>query len=261
MLDPLDQWDNAAKYPYMFDNYPLNQPTTNVMVQFAQSTLHVTKLGVIGDSTTFADALETDLKKSATQSGLQIAKTVAYTSQSTDVTTQVRQLKAAGANGIALLSEAGMGHVYDALRTVGWKPPIITTAASYFDGFTSLKNLAATTFSNCAIAIHKGQQPDAATTAVLTTVTKKTGVNPSVGQLVLTNDDLLILKSAIEKANSVDPAKIKAQIESVSGQGFTSPAFSYTFSADHHGGWPQSEIHMCDMSPLGPFDLPYFAGS
>jgi branched-chain amino acid transport system substrate-binding protein len=39
MLDPLDQWADGSKYPYFFDNYPLNQPTTDKMATFAVKTL------------------------------------------------------------------------------------------------------------------------------------------------------------------------------------------------------------------------------
>ncbi len=259
MLDPLDQWDNGKAYPYFFDNYPLNQPTTNVMVSFARDTLHVTKLGVIGDGSTFADTLTSDLKTSASKGGAQITSTVSYQPAAADVSTQVRQVQSSGAGAVVLLAAAGMGHVYDAMRTIGWTPPIITTAASFFSGYSSLGNLGATSYSNCAIALPKGEQPDAGTTAVLEPTTAKTGVNPSVGQLVLTNDDLLIFKTAIEQTHSLDPAKIKSAIEGFKNRSFTSPAFRYTFSATHHGGWPESEIHICNMAPLGPFDLPYIA--
>lgn len=260
MIDPLDQWDNGAKWPYLFDNYPLNQATTDVMASFAVSTLNASKLGVIDDGSTFADVLISDLRNSVARNGVvQIARTVSYQPTAADVTTQLRQLQSSGANAIVLLATAGMANVYNGLRTIRWTPPIITTAASFFNGFSSLGNLGPTTYSNCAVALQKGQEPDPSITAVLQATSAKTGVNPSVGQLVLTNDDLLILKAAIQQTNSVSPEKIKSAIEGFSDNWFTSPSITYSFSAGHHGGWPESQIYMCNMTPLGPFDLPYIA--
>ena len=260
MLDPLDQWDNGAKWPYFFDNYPLNQPTTDKMADFAAKTLKQTKLGVLTDGSSFGDTLLTDLKKSAGPAGETITDTETYQPTAADVTTQVRKLQQSGAGTMVLFAAAGMGHVYDAMRTVGWKPPIITTAASFFDGYTSLGDLGKTSYSNCAVALEPGAQPDAGMTKVLNTVTAKTGVNPSVGQVVLTNDDFLILKSAIEQNKSLDPDKIKSTIESYSNKSFTTPTIAYTWTAEHHGGWPNSQMRMCNMTPLGKYDLPFIAG-
>jgi branched-chain amino acid transport system substrate-binding protein len=259
MLDPLDQWDDGTKYPYFFDNYPLNQATTDKMAQFASTTLKSTKVGVLTDGSTFGDTLLSDLKKSVGSAGVHITDTETYQPTSPDVTTQVRKLQSSGAQALVLFAAAGMGHVYDALRTIGWKPPIVTTAASFFDGYTSLGDLGATSYSNCAVALKPGEQPDAGMTAVLKTVTAKTGVNPSVGQVVLTADDIQILKTAIEQTNSLNPDKIKNAIEGYKDKSFTTPTIRYTWSAAHHGGWPNSQMRMCKMTPLGPYDLPYIA--
>ncbi|HZR14961.1 MAG TPA: ABC transporter substrate-binding protein [Acidimicrobiia bacterium] len=260
MLDPLDQWDDGAKYPYFFDNYPLNQGTTDKMAQFAATTLKATKVGVLTDGSTFGDTLLSDLKKSVGKEGVHITDTETYQPTSPDVTTQVRKLQSSGADALVLFAAAGMGHVYDAMRTVGWKPPIITTAASFFDGYTSLGDLGPTAYSNCAVALQQGEQPDTGMADVLKVVTAKTGVNPSVGQVVLTADDFKILKSAIEQTNSLDPDKIKHAIEGYKDKSFTTPTIRYTWSATHHGGWPNSQMRMCKMTPLGPYDLPYIAG-
>jgi branched-chain amino acid transport system substrate-binding protein len=260
MLDPLDQWADGSKYPYFFDNYPLNQPTTDKMATFAVKTLKAPKLGVLTDGSTFGDTLLTDLKKSVGPAGAEITSSQSYQPTAADVTTQVRKLQSSGAQAMVLLAAAGMGHVYDAMRTIGWKPPIITTAAAFFDGFTSLGDLGRTAYSNCAVALQPGAKPDAGMTKVLDTITAKTGVNPSVAQVVLTGDDFQILKTAIEQTHTLDPDKIKAAIEGFTNKSFTTPSISYTWTSSNHGGWPVAEMRMCNMEPLGQFDLPFIAG-
>ena len=260
MLDPLDQWADGTKYPYFFDNYPLNQPTTNKMASFAVKTLKTTKLGVLTDGSTFGDTLLADLKNSVGPAGAEIVSSQSYQPTAADVTTQVRKLQSSGAQALVLLAAAGMGHVYDAMRTIGWKPPIITTAASFFDGFTSLKDLGKTAYSNCAVALQPGTKPDAGMTKILDAITAKTGVNPSVGQVVLAADDFAILKAAIEQTNTLDPDKIKAAIEGFTNKSFSTPSISYTWTSTNHGGWPVSQMRMCNMEPLGQFDLPFIAG-
>jgi hypothetical protein len=97
-------------------------------------------------------------------------------------------------------------------------------------------------------------------TKILTTITAKTGVNPSVAQVVLTADDFQILKAAIEQTNTLDPDKIKTAIEGFTNKSFTSPSITYSWSATNHGGWPVAQMRMCNMEPLGQFDLPFIAG-
>jgi ABC-type branched-subunit amino acid transport system substrate-binding protein len=259
MLDPLDQWSDGTKYPYFFDNYPLNQPTTDKMADFAAKSLKAKKVGVLTDGSTFGDTLESDLKNSVDKAGVTISASEAYQPTAADVTTQVRKLQSSGAQALMLFAAAGMGHVYDAMRTINWKVPIVTTAASFFDGYTSLGDLGKTAYSNCAVALQPGTKPDTGMASVLKTVTAETGVNPSVGQVVLTADDFAVLKAAIEQTKSLDPDKIKTAIEGYTNKSFTTPSISYTWTADNHGGWPVSQMRMCKMEPLGQYDLPYIA--
>jgi branched-chain amino acid transport system substrate-binding protein len=259
MLDPLDQWADGAKYPYFFDNYPLNQPTTDKMADFAAKTLKATKVGVLTDGSTFGDTLQSDLKNSIGKAGVTITASETYQPTAADVTTQVRKLQSSGAQALMLFAAAGMGHVYDAMRTINWKVPIITTAAAFFDGYTSLGSLGKTAYSNCAVALQPGAKPDPGMAKVLQTVTAKTGVNPSVGQLVLSNDDFAVLKAAIEQTKSLDPDKIAAAIEGFTNRSFTTPSITYTWTKTNHGGWPVSQMRMCKMEPLGQYDLPFIA--
>lgn len=260
MLAPSDRWANGAKWPYFFDVYPLNGPTMTKLVAFAKAK-GVTKLGVVSDGSTFASTLASVLVPDAKAAGLPIVKAVTISPTAVDVNTQMTQLKSAGVNGIALLAEAGLGTVYDSLRSIGWTPPIVTTAAAYVVGYSALGPLATTTFSNCGVALRHGQALNSSLTSVMKAVTAKTGVQPNDTSAIYDNDGLLILKYAIQKAKSLSGPAIAQAIESIHDQSFTSPLFAYSFSASNHGGWPAAQVHVCDMAPLGPYGIPYIASA
>jgi len=258
MLAPSDRWANGAEWPYFFDTYPLNGPTMTKLVAFAKAR-GVTKLGVVSDGSTFASTLDSVLVPDAKSAGLDIVKTVTISPTAVDVNTQMSELKAAGADGIALLAEGGLGTVYQSLRSIGWSPLIVTTAAAYVVGYSALGSLASTTFSNCGVALAKGQSLSPSLTSVMQAVTAKTGVQPNDTSAIYDNDGLLILKYAIEKADSLSGPAIAKAIEGIHDMSFTSPLFSYSFSASDHAGWPASQVHVCYMAPLGPYGIPYIA--
>jgi ABC-type branched-subunit amino acid transport system substrate-binding protein len=258
MLAPSDRWDNGKAWPYFFDNYPLNKPTMAYMARFAKR-IGITKIGIIDDSSTFASTLEKDFYPAAAAAGLPITKRVSYSPTAVDVTTQVRELEASGANGVALLAEGGLGHVYDAMREVGWTPPIVTTAAAGIVGYSSLGSLAAHAYDNCSVALEPGQQPDPGLAQIMHVVEAKIGVNPFAATSLITNDDFLILKRAIEQTHTLEGTAIAHAIEQFRNVSFTSPNYRYTFTPTHHDGWPNSEIHMCSLAHFGPGDLPIIA--
>ncbi len=255
MLEPEDQWSNGTKYPYFFDNYPLNAPTMKYMVSFAKNNLHIKKLGILTDGDSFAQSILPDLLSSARQQHLPTA-VVTFSPTAVDDTPEVQSVKSKGADGVALIAETGLGSIYSAMHTIGWSPPIVTTAVAYFIGYSSLGSLAKTTFSNCAVALKPGQQPDAGSVSLLKAVTAQTGPTPNDTSMVIYNDDFLIFKAAITKYHSTDPTAIAKAIEGMKNVSFTSPDYHYTFTATNHNGWPYSNIHMCKMSPLGPYDYP-----
>lgn len=255
MLEPEDKWSNGKKYPYFFDNYPLNSPTMKYMVGFAKHNLHIKKLGILTDGDTFAQSLLPDMLHQAREQHLPV-KVVTFSPTAVDDTTQVREVKASGADGVALLASQGLGQIYDAMHSVGWSPPIVTTAVAYFVGYSSLGSLAHTTYSNCAVALKKGQQPDAGSVALLKAVTAKTGPTPNDTSMIIYNDDFLIFKAAIKKYHSTDPHAIAKAIANMKNVHFTSPEYHYTFSSTNHDGWPYNNIHMCVLKPTGPYDFP-----
>ncbi len=255
MVDPSDQWADGTKYPYFFDNYPLDKPTMSYMVSFAKAK-GITELGVIGDGSSDYQQLDADLVPAAKAQGLPIVSSVTYSPTAASVVTQVLELKDAGANGIALLADAGLGTVYDALRHVGWSPTIVTTSAAAIVGYPSLGNLASHAYDTCPVALNSGQQPPAYLAGIMQTVESDIGETPSADSAPLSNDDFLILDEAITRAHSLSGSAIRNEIQAMTGVSFTSPPlYRYTFTATDHDGWTAADMHMCVLTGFGPYDL------
>jgi hypothetical protein len=259
-FEPSDRWDNGAAWPYNFTDYSSFKPQAETLVAFAKRK-GVTRLGLLGDTTPFAESFGADVAAAAAADGVTVTKSVSYGLTAVDVTTQLEQLKASGAQGIVLTGETGFGHVYDDLRGIGWAPPIFTTYAAYFVGYSSLGNLAATTWSTCQTDIMAGEGLPPHLDTIVPYVIHATGLQfIGIASVLLNeNDSLLILKYGIEHAHTLSGPAVAKAIESIHGIGFTVPSYKYYFSAAHHAGWPASESHMCIMKPLGPYQTPLTA--
>ncbi|MBO9522347.1 MAG: ABC transporter substrate-binding protein [Nocardioidaceae bacterium] len=257
-LDSNTAYADPSKYPYMFTTYPSDEQTMKNLVSAAQSR-GSKKLGIISDGLPYGDNIAKFLGTAAEEADLAVTKKVTYAASAVDVTSQLRQLKSDGADALAVLSTAGLDHVYDGLRTIGWTPQIFTTAVAYFVGYDSLGNLSGSAFANCNVPLAQGASPDAGTEAVLKAVSDKTGVTPSTPTAIIFNDDLGLVKAAIETSKSVDPDKMRAALEGMTDFSYTSPTYTYGFSASDHAGFPDEEVGLCRLKPLGPYDYPYSA--
>lgn len=256
---PENELDNPRTYPYYFSDYPLNSDSAKEIVKYAK-TLGITKLAIARDTTGFGDSYEPVIRKQAAADGITITDTQSFDIGAVDVTTQMRKLRDTGANGLTILSVgAVVGHVYDALKAIGWTPPIVGTYSLLYSGTTSLGNLAKTTFFSCGVGIPEGQQPDPQFLQLVQLQNQRIARLPTNAGGVWSHDSIEILKAAIEKYKSLDPDAIKSAIESMHGVSFTSPRFTYTFSPDEHDGWPPSQLHMCRLDTFSPDLIPIYA--
>jgi branched-chain amino acid transport system substrate-binding protein len=256
---PDPKYDNPDQYPYFFSDNPTDQNAMVAVAGFAKKHGY-DQIGQLGDSTPFAKSLEEHFSDKAKAAGLTILKTVDYPTTATTMTTQLSLLRESGVKTIGLWCQVSCGKVYDGLRQIGWAPPVLTTHVMYYAGFDSVKELGKTTFGDCPISVPAGAQPNKTMRDVIEAVAAKTGgVNVTSQGIPLNADSWLILKTGIEKANSLDGAKIVKAIESIKGKSFANPDIEYTFSADHHSGFAAAEpesIPMCGFGALGPLSLP-----
>lgn len=258
---PENELDKPDKYPYYFSVYPLNSDSAKEIVKYAK-TLGITKLGIARDTTGFGDSYEPVIRSEAQTAGLTITDTQKFAISAVDVTTQLRALKDGGADGLVILSVgAVVGHVYEALKALNWSPKTVGTYSLLYSGRTSLGALAANTFFSCGIGVEDGGTPDAGLDALVKKSNQAFGNLPTNAGGIWSVDSIRILKAAVEKYHSLDPDAIKSAIESFRGVSYTSPNFTYSFSATEHAGWPRSEVRMCRLDKVGPDGIPVFAAN
>src|SRR5205807_2173247 len=107
------------------------------------------------------DSYEPVIKTQAANDGITITDTESFDIAAVDVTTQMRKLRDSGADGLVILSVgAVVGHVYDALHSIGWAPKTVGTYSLLYSGRTSLTDLAPNTFFPCGVGVEQGQAPD-----------------------------------------------------------------------------------------------------
>lgn len=256
---PDNDLDNPSKFPYYFSDYPLTSDDAVTIVDYAK-TLGIGKLGIARDTSHFGDAYGPYVMREAKRLGIDVVDTETFDIAAVDVTTQMRKLHDAGADGLVVFaSGAVVGHVYEALRSIGWTPPIVGTYSLLYSGTSSLGSLATTTFFSCGVGVAEGQQPDPQLLQLVQLQNQRIAKLPTNAGGLWSYDSIQILKAAIEKARSLDADAIKAAIESMKGVWFTSPAFTYTFSPTQHDGWPASHIHMCRLDKFTPDLIPIYA--
>jgi branched-chain amino acid transport system substrate-binding protein len=257
--EPLGKYDNGSNYPFYFSDNPIDPNSMEAEATWAKAHGY-DNIGQLGDGTPFAGSLEQNFSAQAKSAGLTITKTVDYPTTTTNMTTQLSELRESGAKTLALWCEVGCGSVFDGLRQIGWSPTILTTEVLFYAGFSSVKELGATTFGDCPISVQPGAQPNSVLSDIITTVAAKLGGQSVTDQgIPLNADSWLILKTAIEKAKSTDGTAIKAAIESITNQSFSDPDVKYTFSAQHHAGFDAADpksIAMCGFGSLGALQLP-----
>lgn len=260
-FNPTDTWATGMKWPYGFVDYNILKPQGVAIDAYAKQHLGISKLGILTDATPLGESLAADTKAAASKEGVKIVGTQSYAFTATTMTTQLEALKAAGAQGVVLPGETGLGQVYTSLHGMGWSPYLFTEFAGYFVGYTSLGSLASKTFSTCQTYIPRGSPIPAPLLKVTEYVAKASGVKQiGLASAVLNeNDSLLIFKYAIEHAKSTTGTKIRSAIETIRNLGFTVPNWTYTFTASNHDGWPNKSSYMCTMKPLGAYTTPYTA--
>jgi ABC-type branched-subunit amino acid transport system substrate-binding protein len=257
--EPLGKYDDPKQFPYFFTDNPIDPNAMVAEAAFAKKK-GFDKVGQLGDSTPFAKSLEDNFSAKAKDVGITIVKTVDYPTTATDMTTQLAQLKQAGAETLGLWCEVGCGKVYDGLRQLNWSPNILTTEVLYYSGFESVKALGAKTFGDCPISVAEGEQPNPTLADIIRTVAAKSGgINVTAQGIPLNADSWLILKYGIEKANSLDGEKVRDAIETISDMSFSDPDVKYTISNEHHAGFDAAnpeDISMCSFDKLGALSLP-----
>ena len=148
------------------------------------------------------------------------------------------------------------------LKQIGWAPKIVGWGGLNIFGVTAAQVPRAV--DGCALSYTPGQPTSTLltpeNTALLNAAQAKIGLNPQTSGVVTGYFNLLTVKAAIEKANSLDGTKLAAAISAMSNLPTNVPGMNLSWTATPavHNGWPSPALKECSLKQ-GPYDILYAA--
>jgi branched-chain amino acid transport system substrate-binding protein len=247
---------DVASYPYYFSSEPVNALDMADMAQYAKSQ-GVTKVGTITDGLPYSLDNRTDFDAAAKTAGLTVVAQATYSPTAVDLSTQVAQLKAAGAQAIAATTETQLAALYAAVKQLNWNPIIL---GNQITPLTSPGDATSNTVYPCLGPLKKGQSAPQGTVNAIDALKKAgvQGVAPNLSPIY--RDEVQLFVAAAKAAGSVNPDKLKAALETFRNVSYTAPDYKYTYTAGSHAGWA-GVSGQCHVTPVSPEGLPYQIGS
>jgi branched-chain amino acid transport system substrate-binding protein len=251
---------NPKDNPTFFSDGPSNAQYAQMMVNWAKSH-NDNNIGILSDGTSFSVELAADAQADTKAAGLTFVKTITYSPTAIDLTTQLTEAKEAGIQTVFPTGFTGITQMVAGIKQIGWSPNVIGWGGLDDYGVTA-SQVPAGTVDGCDYHLTDGQPTSSLltpeNTALAQAAQAKLGLNPATPGVILTYVNLLVIKHAVETANSLDGLKLKAALESTTNLATNIPGLTETWSSTDHTGWPAAELVECQLKP-GPFDILYAA--
>jgi ABC-type branched-subunit amino acid transport system substrate-binding protein len=253
---------NAQQNPTAFSTGPSNDQYAQLMVNWAKSH-NDNDIGILSDGTSFSVELAADAEASAKAAGLTFVKTITYSPTAIDLTTQLTQAKQAGIKTLFPTGFTGITAMVAGIKQIGWSPTVVgwgglndfgVTAAQLPPGSVDGCDISYTSASDTAGIL----TPE--NTALLEASKAKIGLNPQTPGVLTGYFNLLAIKWAIEKANSLDGTKLAAALSSASSvpTNIAGLNLNWTATPTVHNGFPTASLKECTLKQ-GPYDILYAA--
>jgi ABC-type branched-subunit amino acid transport system substrate-binding protein len=253
---------NAKQNPTAFSTLPANSQYAQLMVNWAKS--HGDNdIGILSDGTSFSVELAADAEADAKADGLTFIKTITYSPTAIDLTTPLTEAKEAGIQTLFPTGFTGIPAMVSGIKQIGWSPKIVGWGGLNDFGVTA-SEVPAGTVDGCALSYAPGQPTSSILTptnvALLKASEAKIGLNPETSGVVEGYFNLLAIKAAIEKANSLDGTKLAAALSSTSNLTTNVPGIDLNWTANtaQHNGFPSADLKECELKQ-GPYDILYAA--
>lgn len=213
---------------------------------------NLTKVGIISGTDGFGKSMREQCVKVNAKYGIEIVAEETYGPRDSDMTAQLTNLK--GAPGIQALINPGMGQgpaiVTRNVRQLGIALPLYQSHGVASKSFIELAGEAAEGVRLPAAALLVADKlPDSDPQKSVATGYKTTYEVATNGQVSTFGghafDALFILKAAVERANSTEPAKIRDQIENT--KGFIGTAGIFNMTPTDHMGLDLSAFKMLEV--------------
>ncbi|HLK79482.1 MAG TPA: ABC transporter substrate-binding protein [Streptosporangiaceae bacterium] len=253
---------NAQQNPTAFSTGPSNEQYAQLMVNWAKSH-NDNDIGILSDGTSFSVELAADAEAAAKAAGLTFVKTITYSPTAIDLTTQLTQAKQAGIKTLFPTGFTGITAMVAGIKQIGWSPTVVgwgglndfgVTAAQLPPGSVDGCNISYTSASDTAGIL----TPE--NTALLEASKAKIGLNPQTPGVLTGYFNLLAIKWAVEKANSLDGTKLAAALSSGSSvpTNIAGLNLNWTATPTVHNGFPAASLKECTLKQ-GPYDILYAA--
>ena len=233
--------------------------------QYDQGTINYIKakgwnnLGILTDGTPDGTSQASFTQKDAVAAGLTVSKTVTYSPTAVDLTPQLEQLKAAGAQVVVPVGYSDITALASSMKSLGW-PQETVSGGAYLDFFVQPTQLPAGTVDGCDVGLPPGSTSLSSLGQPLETLLPEAAAalpNASTFGIWQIYNQLLVAKAAVEKAGSLNSDALISATESLSNLPTDWPGVALTFTASNHTGWPKP-IPMCQLT-LGPDKVPVLA--
>ena len=205
---------NAHQNPTAYGTLPSNAQYAQLMVNWAKSHGD-NNIGILSDGTSFSVELATDAEADVKAAGLTFVKTITYSPTAIDMTTPLTQAKDAGIQTLFPTGFTGIPAMVAGFKQIGWSPTIVGWGGLNDFGVTA-SQVPPGTVDGCVLSYTPGQPTSSlltpVNTALLNASEAKIGLNPQTSGVLTGYFNLVAIKWAIQKANSLDGTKLAAAL-------------------------------------------------
>src|SRR3984957_14701141 len=249
---------NAQQNPTAFSTGPSNAQYAQLMVNWAKSH-NDNDIGILSDGTSFSVELAADAEADVKAAGLTFVKTITYSPTAIDLTTQLTQAKQAGIKTLFPTGFTGITAMVSGIKQIGWSPTVVGWGGLNDFGVTAAQ-LPPGAVDGCDISYASQQDTSSVltpeNTALLNASKAKIGLNPQTPGVLTGYFNLLAIKWAIEKANSLDGTKLAGALSAASSisTNIAGLNLNWTATPNVHNGFPSASLKECTLKQ-GPYDI------
>src|ERR1700722_13068 len=249
---------NPKDNPTFFSDGPSNAQYAQMMVNWAKSH-NDNNIGILSDGTSFSVELAADAEADVKAAGLRFVKTITYSPTAIDLTTQLTQAKQAGIKTLFPTGFTGITAMVSGIKQIGWSPTVVGWGGLNDFGVTAAQ-LPPGSVDGCDISYASAQDTSSVltteNTALLNASKAKIGLNPQTPGGLTGYFNLLAIKWAVEKANSLDGTKLAAALSAGSSipTNVAGLNLNWTATPSVHNGFPASSLKECTLKQ-GPYDI------
>src|SRR4051794_35574516 len=204
-------------FKWFFRTTPVASDIARIYMQFVKELkgggTKVDSIAIVNENTEYGTSIAKVLREAAKENGFNISVEIPYSANTTDVQSQVLQLKDKNPDVIIFVSYTSDAILYmKTMQALGYKPPVLIGDNSGFSDASFLKTvggIAQGAINRSAWDIGK---PGSTTYLINEMYKKKTG-NDLDGTSGRAMQGFLVLADAINRAGSTDPAKIQAALK------------------------------------------------